>query len=425
MRYGKRSIRAELPSGVEPVELLPPIMEASWEGSRGEGDGAVVREALGAATGSPALEDLARRSNSALVVIPDKTRAAGVREYLPPVLEALADGGLDERSVRIITANGAHRLMTEEELIGLMGPEIYARYRPLQHDSKDASRVRHLGSTSRGTAVAVNNACLEAELLVVTGAVSFHYFAGFGGGRKLLFPGLAGYDSIVENHRLTLGPGEGLHPRCRSGNLEGNPVHEDIMEAFAMLPPPFVLTTVVAPHGPVIEAFAGEHDSVFSEACASARRHFGLRARGKASLVIASCGGHPWDINLLQLHKSLRHAAAVARDGGALVLAGEAGEGVGSETLEKGLVHSSWREADKAARTSYVLNAHTAVSLLREAERLSLHLVSSLGGDCSGANWASFHDTAQGALEGALHDLRFEAGSAYFMPLAAITVPEP
>jgi nickel-dependent lactate racemase len=385
---------------------------------------AAVRAALASPEGAPALAELAARSRSALVVIPDKTRAAGVREYLPPVLEALEDGGLEKKSVRLITANGAHALMNEREIVDLVGQEVYLRYGPLQHDSKDRSAMSEVGVTSRGTAVAVNRACLETDLLVITGAVSFHYFAGFGGGRKILFPGLAAYESIVANHRLTLGPGEGLHPKCRSGLLEGNPVQEDLMEAFAMLPSPFVLTTVVAPHGPIIEAFAGAHEMVFASACDAAKRAFGVKVNRKADIAIAGCGGHPWDINFLQLHKSLRHAAAIVKDGGALILAGEAGEGVGSDTLEQGLRYSSWREVDLAMRASYVLNGHTAVSLLQEAERLSLHLVTSLGKHFSGVGWACFHENAQVAVEAALRDLRVERPYAYFMPLAAISVPE-
>jgi nickel-dependent lactate racemase len=370
------------------------------------------------------LKRLAEGLGSALVVIPDRTRAAGVRQYLPPVLKALKDGGLDERRVRLITANGAHRLMSDREMIDLVGGEIHSRYRPIQHDSMDGSAMSPVGVTSRGTAVAVNRACLEAELVVLTGAVSFHYFAGFGGGRKLLFPGLASYESIVANHKLVLGDAEGLHPLCLSGNLEGNPVHEDIMEAFSMLKPPFVLTTVTAPGGGVLEAFGGAHNEVFAAACGAARRAFSVMIPRKADCVIASCGGHPWDVNLLQLHKSLRHAASVARDGAALVLAGEAGEGTGSKTLEIGLSHESWRAADRAMRESYVLNGHTAVSLLREAERLSLHLVTSLGSRLKSARWGSFHEDAQVAVDTALKGLDVDRPLIYFMPMAAISIPE-
>jgi nickel-dependent lactate racemase len=423
--YGTGGLRVDLPSSIEPVTLLPAVAAGEVNASDGEWGEAAVRKALREPMGSPTLGKLAAESESALVVIPDKTRAAGVREYLPPVLAALAEGGLDERSVRVLTANGAHPPMSEAELAELVGVDIYSRYRPSQHDSRDRARLSDVGVTSRGTAVAVNSACLETDLLVLTGAVSFHYFAGFGGGRKLLFPGLASYDSIVANHKLVLGPTPGIHPSCRSGRLEGNPVHEDIMEAFRMLPAPFVLTTVVAPRGPVLQAFAGAHDDVFKSACGAAERAFGIKIDRKADLVIASCGGHPWDINLLQMHKSLRHAAAVVRDGGVLVLAGQAPEGIGSQTLEQGLRYGTWKDVDRAMRQSYILNGHTAVSLLKEAERLSLHLVSSLGQRMTGAGWADFYEDAQAAVEAALHGLGVKHPLVYFMPLAAMTVPQP
>ena len=420
--YGRKTLKVELPSSIPVTVLSPPVSNMKPFASEGGGEGIVLR-ALASPMGSQALDELARRSGSALVVIPDKTRAAGVREYLPPVLRALEKGGLDDRDVILITANGAHAPMSETEIRKLVGRDVYERYRLLQHNSRDSASISHVGVTSRGTDVAVNSACLEAGLLVLTGAVSFHYFAGFGGGRKLLFPGLASYDSIVANHRLVLGPAEGLHPMCRSGNLEGNPVHEDIMEAFSMLPPPFVLTTVAAPDGAVLEVFAGLHDEVFAAACGAARRAFAVRIREKADLVIASCGGHPWDINLLQLHKSLRHAASAARDGGALVLVGEASEGLGSETLEKGLRYSSWREADRAMRGSYILNGHTAVSLLREVERVAVHMVTALGEHLGKPSWAWFYEDAQTAVDAALESLDVDHPLVYFMPLAAITTP--
>jgi len=384
-----------------------------------------VEEALANPEGSPRLAELARGARSVLVVVPDKTRASGARRYLKPALEEIERAGVRPRDVRLITANGAHPRMSEEELVEILGAEVRERYAVVQHDSRDETSLVELGVTSRGTRVLVNSLCVESDLVVLTGSVSFHYFAGFGGGRKTLFPGLAGYSSIVANHRLTLGAGPGLHPRCAAGLLEGNPVHEDIMEAFSMLPPPFVLNTVVAPGGAVIDAFAGAHDRVFEKACRAARKYFSVEMDEPADLVIASCGGHPWDINLLQAHKGLRNAALAARDGGAVLLAAEVSQGVGSATLEKGLLQRNWRLADEAARASYVLNAHTAVALLQQAERVSLHMVSRARDLACAAGWASYYSHPEAALEGALNYLGMTALKTYYMPLASVSVPRP
>jgi nickel-dependent lactate racemase len=313
--------------------------------------------------------------------------------------------------------------MSGAELASVLGEDTLARYTVYQHDAREEFSLVHLGKTSRGTSVSLNRRCLEAGLIVLTGSVSFHYFAGFGGGRKTLFPGLAGYESIVANHRLTLGDRPGLHPGCREGNLEGNPVHEDIMEAFEMAPAPFVLNTCVAPRGGVVRAFAGEHARVFPAACAAARRAFGVSVSRKADLVIASCGGHPWDINVLQMHKALRNACAAARDGASVVLVGEARQGVGSKALEEGLRLASWQEADAHFRRSYALNGHTVVSFLQQAERVDLHLVSAA--EClSRVRRATLHPDVQSALRAALEALDTSSPVAYYMPLAAITVPQ-
>jgi nickel-dependent lactate racemase len=415
--YGREKLHLAVPDSLDVMEVTPPVLEAAR-------DELAVKNALESPLGSTRLHKLAGDAKSVLVVIPDKTRAAGARSYLPPVLSELDSAGIDRGNVRLITANGSHPALNRAELIEIVGQDIFDRYSVCQHDSKDESSIVELGTTRRGTPVGVNRLCLESDLVVLTGSLSFHYFAGFGGGRKSLFPGLAAYRSMVANHRLTLGPGQGLDSRCGAGVLRGNPVHEDIMEAFSMLPPPFILNTVVAPGGAIVEAFAGSHDPVFEAACSATRRWFSSGTEGAADLVIASCGGFPWDINLLQAHKGLRNAALAARDGGAVVLVAECGQGVGSPTLEEGLRHASWREADEAARRAYVLNAHTAVALLQQSSRVKIHMVSRARELPCAQRWATHHEEPASAYEAALVDLGTKTPFVYHMPLAGITVPK-
>jgi nickel-dependent lactate racemase len=138
---------------------------------------------------------------------------------------------------------------------------------------------------------------------------------------------------------------------------------------------------------------------------------------------VASCGGHPYDINLLQMHKGLRNAALCARDGGQVVLAAKGGQGVGSATLERGLAHGTWREADAAARSSYVLNAHTAVALLQQAARVTIRMVSEVRELECARSWARHYMDAQEAFDAALAAAQTERPTIYYMPLAGITVP--
>jgi nickel-dependent lactate racemase len=414
--YGRRKLRLEVPTSLEYVELTPPIIAAKPREN-------AVSEALETPLGSARLGALAAGAKSVLVVVPDRTRAAGARHYLPPVLAELDGAGVSREDVCLITANGSHPEISPGELRAMLGDEIPERYRVVQHDSRDDSAMVEVGVTGRGTPVAVNRLCVDSDLVVLTGSMSFHYFAGFGGGRKSLFPGIAAYKSMVANHRLTLGPGEGLDGRCGAGVLEGNPVHEDIMEAFSMLPAPFILNTVVAPGGGIVEAFAGSHDPAFSAACAATRKWFAAGDSGVADLVIASCGGFPWDINLLQAHKGLRNASLAARDGGSVLLVAECSQGVGSPTLERGLGYGTWREADEAARRSYVLNAHTAVALLQQASRVKLHMVGGAGELPCARSWARHFEDVRDALNAALSAAGSAGPRTVYMPLAGITVP--
>lgn len=414
--YGKTALRLTVSDSLDFATLKPPVLAA-------KSDDDAVRDALESPMDSPRLGTLSSGVRSVLVVIPDKTRAAGARSYLPPVLAELEEAGVERGHIRLITANGSHPEIDEPELLDIVGEDILNDYELVQHNSHDDSSIVEIGTTRRGTPVAVNRLCVESDLVVLTGSVSFHYFAGFGGGRKSLFPGLAAYRSMVANHRLTLGSGRGLDGRCGAGVLEGNPVHEDIMEAFAMLPPPFLLNTVVAPGGAIVEAFAGSHDPVFDAACSATRKWFSAGEIGTADFVIASCGGFPWDINLLQAHKGLRNAALTARDGGVVILVAECSQGVGSPTLERGLAHASWIDADRAARDSYVLNAHTAVALLEQASRVKIHMVGRARELECARSWAAHHEELSSAYEAALKDLPGDDPSVCYMPMAGITVP--
>jgi nickel-dependent lactate racemase len=268
--------------------------------------------------------------------------------------------------------------MTREDVQETLG-EVQANTLPwINHDALDPGLV-FLGSTSRGTPVWVSRLAVQADHVILTGSVVHHYFAGFGGGRKCLIPGIAGLETALANHKLALGSStRGLHPACTPGNLSANPVHEDLMEACEMLPPSFLLNVVLNPAHQILYATAGDWRSAHLEACALADSIYSVSIPGQAELVLTSCGGFPKDINLIQAHKTLDHAFCAVKPGKVLILLAECSQGIGSRDYQGWFGHESLPAMEQAVQAAYSIHGHTALTTLAKARSISVILVSGL-----------------------------------------------
>lgn len=198
-----------------------------------------VREALRNPIASPPLQDLVGANSKVVVLVSDSTRPTGADVFIPALLQELEAAGVPDANITFMVGTGAHGVLTEDELAAVLPDGLRQRYQVLSHDCFAKSQLTHVGTTSRGNEVLLNNQAVEADLRILTGAVSIHPFAGFGGGRKALFPGVAGYDTICFNHSLM------LDPQAAPSVLAGNPVHEDFMEGIALVGPKFLLNSIV------------------------------------------------------------------------------------------------------------------------------------------------------------------------------------
>ncbi len=239
--------------------------------------------------------------------------------------------------------------------------------------------LKILGTTSRGTEVKINKEILQKDLVVTFGAILHHYFAGFGGGRKLLFPGLAGYDAILHNHSLFLDfKNKRLDPGCQSGKLDGNPLALDLEEINALLPPKLEIHGILNSNKEVCEIHFGLNYDQFREACQRYDHYFRTPGDKRYDLVVASAGGYPKDINFIQAHKSIHNAASFVKDGGTLVILAECIDGIGNkafmELFKLGGTEGIFREMALA----YKNNAGTALATIEKAQRISIRFVTSL-----------------------------------------------
>lgn len=318
-----------------------------------------------------------RPGEKVVVVTSDITRYTGSEIYLPLLVERLNRQGIADRDIEILIALGIHRKQTEHEHRRILGP-LYGRIRVSDHECDDPGMLTFIGRTSSGVKVSINRSAVEADHLILTGTIGFHYFAGFGGGRKSVLPGIASRNACMASHFAVLNPGEGSgkNPLATTGNLEGNPVHRTMLEGCALAKPAFILNTVLAADKSIIAAFAGHWREAHEAGCRFYRERFAYPLAEKGDLVVASCGGFPKDINLIQAHKSMEYAAQALKYGGVLILLAECRDGFGNGTFFNWFRHKSLEAFETALRAQYEINGQTAYSLLQKALRFRIILVS-------------------------------------------------
>jgi lactate racemase len=338
-----------------------------------------INEALSAPIQSPPLEDLFSAGDSVLIVVSDATRATGSAQILNLLVRRLIQTGVSPADLAIIFATGIHRSVTLEEKIELLTPFIAQRVKTIDHAAYDAQAMISLGTTDRGTPVEVNRALRDFAHVIITGAIGFHYFAGFTGGRKSICPGLASARTIEATHMLALDfETGGRRAGVGTGLLDGNAVHEECERVAAIIKPRFSINSVVDGRGRAVRIYSGEWRAAHRLGCRNYLSNHSIAIDKKRAVVVVSCGGTPYDINLIQAHKSLDMAAHACREGGTIVLLAECPDGLGHPSFLKWFDERDSCALEARLRHAYEVNGQTAWSLLTKAERYRIQLVSEL-----------------------------------------------
>lgn len=312
------------------------------------------------------------------VVVSDKTRLCGYPEFLPWLTEALIRHGAARENICFYIAYGTHPRQTEEESLSSYG-DTYKEFRFMHHDCRDEAAFQSLGTTSRGTPVMARKDLLSSTLLITFGSISHHYFAGYGGGRKLLFPGLGSRNAIYHNHGLFLDrTNRSLAAGCQPGSLEGNPLAEDLKEIDTWLPSRISVHGIMNASGKVCRLIVGRNYDDFVAACRIHDSYYRYVTGDLYDLVIASSGGYPKDINFIQAHKSVHHAAAFVRDGGQLVILSECIDKIASDYFMKYLEAGSFEAAYNMLEMKYEGNGGTALSMMLKTKRVRIHMLTTL-----------------------------------------------
>lgn len=294
------------------------------------GNKADVQEDIAAATlaavrcpiASQPLQKVVRKGDKVAVIVSDVTRLVRTAEFLPVIISEINAAGVPDEDITIIVATGTHRAHTHDEDIAVCGKDIVKRIKIHQHDSRNNEELTDLGVTSFGTPILIDSYVAEADKVIITGAVSLHPMAGFGGGRKAVMPGVSGHATIMHNHAIALAPkvGDGCNPLCETGLLEGNPLHEDMVEVTKKLDPAFLVNMVFAPEGKLHEVVAGHWYKAWEKGCKDLVAMAGVPIKELADVVFASAGGSPKDMNLYQSCKAHMNAVFAVKKGGIMIL---------------------------------------------------------------------------------------------------------
>lgn len=411
--YGKSEICVRIPTrnflgSIEPVEK-PGVSDTRAE----------IEKALREPIGSKTLSDIVNSEHKVAIVVDDATRPAPSNLMVPPLLDELNMAGVKEENVTIIFGCGTHRAVTHEEAVRLLGEDVLNRVKVISHDYK-AEDLVYLGKTGKhGTKVYLNRIFAEADTKILTGDVCFHYYAGYGGGRKSVLPAVSGEEAIKHNHAML------LHPQAKTGVLEGNPIHEDMVEAAKLAKVDFIVNVVINSEGEIVKAFAGDLEQAFYEGVKLVDEMYRVQVDRKADIVVVSSGGHPADVNLFQAYKGVNNALEVVKRGGVIILVAECPEGHGNQVFYDWMVRfKDLRAVEREIKRRFVLGGHKAYYLMKALRKVQIILVSSMP-DYYASN--VFKLKTARAVNDALNEAFNIAGKkakVWAMPYGNFTLPE-
>jgi nickel-dependent lactate racemase len=369
LQYGRGSVSVDLPDqhcrAVLEPSLPPPIRNL---------DDAIAR-CLDDPVGSRPLSKIVEGRRRIVVVIPDATRGEAMQAYLPPLLHYIEKHHVRRDNVILLAATGAHRRHTDAEREALVGDEIASDWTVADHDADDGND--EIEPLDDETPLWVDRRALEADCLILAGQISYHYCAGFGGGRKLIAPGLCGRATVQALHRRTLANIDRLGQwRGRTGVLRGNLFHEALQAVCDRVGPHFALHVTLGAPGEVIGVVAGDVAKSHTVACLQHDKMFRVPVAEPLPLVVASCGGWPFDMNLYQAHKALDNAFRVVRPGGTIVFLAECAEGWGPESFVKWLAIESLEEHRARLEKNFEVPGHTTYALKWKATQCRVIVVS-------------------------------------------------
>jgi nickel-dependent lactate racemase len=325
--FGKTGLDVSMPDSFEYQVLRSHTATALNDGA------AELERALDHPIGCEPLAALAAGKKTAAISVCDITRPAPNPLTLPPLLRRLHEAGIPVEGITILIATGLHRGATADEIDRIVGPEIAANYRVVNHDARALAGHRSLGASGRGTPVYIDERFMAADLHITLGFVEQHLMLGFSGGRKLIAPGLAAQETIKVIHS----PKFMREPLATEGSIAGNPLHAELLEIARMARHDFILDVTLTLDREISGVFAGDPEKAHAEGVAFLERTSLERLEVAADAAITSAGGYPLDLTFYQAVKGITAAQHIVKPGGRILIIAQCAEGVGSAEFARRL----------------------------------------------------------------------------------------
>ena len=344
-------------------------------------DIAQIEKAIDNPIASPTLDKIiAEKGGDAVIVVSDITRKTGVHIYLPLIIERLIKAGIKEKDISIMFGNGTHRAMTEDEKEQIVGKEVYNRIELAEHNAFDESNLVSLGKTKQGANILINKKIMTTKHVILTGGVVFHYVAGFGGGRKSIIPGVAGFETIRANHLMAMSKekGKGRADNVGSAILKNNPVHNDMVSIMKKVNPAFVVNAALNSSHEIIKVSAGDPHKAHLNLCEFFKRNYAIPIDNLYDIVIASCGGYPKDLNFIQSHKTMENAFSAVKDDGTLIVLAQCQQGGGSDEINHWLKFTDLVSMEEELYRNFAIYGQTVWATLCKTHKKNIVFVSTM-----------------------------------------------
>ena len=391
LAFGKTGLRARLPEGfhyrILEARTAAPLTD--WQ--------ATLERALDDPIGAPPLAELALGNRSAAISVCDITRPAPNRLTLPPVLRRLKQAGIAPDAITILIATGLHRPATASEIHEICGGEIAAAYRVVNHDARNLSSHRHLGSTRSGTPVYIDERFAAADLHITLGFIEPHLMLGYSGARKLIAPGLAAQETIKVLHS----PKFMRDARAIEGSIEDNPLHRELLEIARMARHDFIVDVALSRDRSIAGVFAGDPELAHRRGVDFVSEALIEMVDEPADAAITSSAGYPLDLTFYQCVKGVTAASHIVKPGGAILLAAACSEGAGApeftRMLGEGISDHEFLERIQGAPVTIDQWQLEKLALVTTRQRLLWYVPGLPAGYYAGL-WGESYATVESAL---------------------------
>jgi nickel-dependent lactate racemase len=411
LKYGRKNLEFE----IESSRVLD-ILKANEKEGLADPMSA-VEDSLEDSIGSAPLSELLqlREINELVIIVNDVTRFTPYNYMLPPLLKTIAEAGIKKEQVTFVIATGVHSAHSAEQNREIFGREIDSSYNFIHHNCDQ--NLADLGKLSTGNQLKINKKVAEADFVITTGVILPHYMAGFSGGRKSILPGVAGRDSIENNHAMMVEVIE------EQPALENNPISREMFEAAEMLGVDYILNVVTNSEREIVKVVAGDYRQAWEAGIDISAEMYHLNLAEKADAAVVSSGGFPRDINIYQAQKALDHADHAVKKGGTIIWVAECSEGYGEERFEKWM-NEAQKPEDNVDRIKdkFLIGGHKAFAISKVAAEKEIILISSLTKERTENIFASKMENIQKAVD-FLKEKHGADYSVYIMPQGSLTVP--